>query len=182
MLVELLVTAAGGFLLGITTAWRIAAKGAAQAWLEDLRDLVLVRKADRRKKQEIRHARLDQRLAAEAVAREAERKRVRRAHSELKKALPLANEAVRTHTSDSLIRMMSHFPDLTSRHEIDAERAKLSQHAVVVDRLKGQIELLSGLGVEIACPVSDWGRAEVSQLRALTERIDKAAKAYALKV
>ncbi|MFE3717047.1 hypothetical protein [Streptomyces cyaneofuscatus] len=182
MLVELLAGAAFGFLGGLMTAWRIAAKGAALAWLDDLRDVVKVRKTDRRKKQAVRHAKLDQRVAADALAKEAERKRVRRAHSELKKALPVANEAVRTYTSSGLIRTMSYFPDMASRHDIDTERAKLVQHLVVIDQLKGQIELLSGLGVKIVCPIADWSRAQGSELRTLAEKIDKATKEYALKL
>ena len=40
MRVELLVGVAFGFLGGMITAWRIAAKGAVLAWLDDLRDVV----------------------------------------------------------------------------------------------------------------------------------------------
>ncbi|MEU3615810.1 hypothetical protein ABZ725_26255 [Streptomyces sp. NPDC006872] len=195
MLVELLIGAAVGFLGGLTTAWRIVAKGAAQAWLDDLRDQVLVRKADRRKNQAIRHAKLDWELSAEseaaqakqkqaAAAVEAERRRVRRAHSELKKALPLANEAVRTHTNETFVGALEYtarsWPDVAV--EAATERDKLTKHRAVMEQLRGQVEKLASLGVDLKCPIKDWSQALSTDLRTLADEIDKAAKAYALKV
>ncbi|MEU7411137.1 hypothetical protein AB0B40_17730 [Streptomyces sp. NPDC042638] len=196
MWVELFGGAAVGFLGGLTTAWRIVAKGVALAWLEDLRDQVKVRKVERRKKQAIRHARLDRELAADAEAAEAERqrlalaaeaesKRVRRAHSELKKTLPLANDAVRTYTNSIFVGAL----EMTSRSyphtaaEANAEREKYGQHRAVVAQLRRQVEKLSGLGVvETDCRITDWDEASPVDLQRLAASIDKAAKDYALKL
>ncbi|MFC8896512.1 hypothetical protein [Streptomyces cinereoruber] len=182
---ELFIGAVVGFLGGLTTAWRIVARGAAHAWLDDLRDRVKVRKADRRKKLAINHAKLDQQLAAEAVTAEAERKRVRRAHTELKKTLPLANEAVRTHTDSNFVNFLSStsrsFPALASASEADAEREKLNHHRAVLEQLRGQVERLSGLGVDLKCSIKDWSEVGSIDLRTLADQIDKAAKSYALK-
>jgi hypothetical protein len=186
MLVELLAGAAFGFLGGLMTAWRIAAKGAVLAWLEDLRDVVKVRKTDRRKKQAIRHAKLDQQVAADAIAKEAERKRVRRAHAELKKALPIANEAVRTHTSQSFLDTLAYasrtFPTLTHQSEVGTERAKLVRYLAAIDQLSCQVETLSGLGVDITRRFSDWSEVSYVDLEVLAAKIDKATKEYALKL
>ncbi|MEU2132540.1 hypothetical protein [Streptomyces sp. NPDC018352] len=186
MLVELLAGAAFGFLGGLMTAWRIAAKGAVLAWLDDLRDIVKVRKTDRRKKQEIRHAKLDQQLAADALAKEAERKRVRRAHAELKKALPLANEAVRTYTSRSLVNTLIYtsqtFPNLAHPSEATAERDMFERHRITVEQLRRQVETLSGLGAAIDRRVRDWNEVGSIDLANLAEKIDKATKEYALKL
>ncbi|MFF0262594.1 hypothetical protein ACFYR2_27695 [Streptomyces microflavus] len=198
MWVELLVGAAFGFLGGLMTAWRIAAKGAAQAWLEDLRDLVQVRKTERRKKQAIRHAKLDQQLEAEAAkahqqltadttAKEAERKRIRRAHSELKKALPFANEAVRTYTNqtwvESLAFVSQTYPnDAKTASEVVAEREKFERHRAAIEQLRRHVETLAGLGVDLAHPVHDWSAVLSMDLRKLAEKIDKATKEHALKL
>ncbi|MFI8432984.1 hypothetical protein ACIGJO_04450 [Streptomyces sp. NPDC079020] len=186
MLVELLAGAVFGFLGGLMTAWRIAAKGAVLAWLDDLRDIVKVRKTDRRKKQAVRHTKLDQQLVADALAKEAERKRVRRAHSELKKALPVVNEAVRTYTDSTLVDMKvfisQTFPRETSGAEASAELAKFEHHLVVIEQLRQQVESLSGLGVDLACPVKDWSRADFTHLSVLAGKIDKVTKDYALKL
>ncbi|MFD4736064.1 hypothetical protein ACFWNQ_01665 [Streptomyces virginiae] len=186
MLMELLLGAAVGFLTGLTTAWRIVAKGAAHAWLEDLRDRVKVRKTDRRKKQAINHAKLDQKLAAESAIVEAERKRVRRAHSELTRTLPLANEAVRTHTTSDFVRFLAgasqSFPSLASSSEADAELEKFNHHRAVIEQLRRQVEKLSSLGVDLKCSIKDWSEAGSIDLRTLADQVDKVTKDYALKI
>jgi hypothetical protein len=66
--------------------------------------------------------------------------------------------------------------------EAAAERDKLTKHRAVMDQLRGQVEKLASLGVDLKCPIRDWSEALSTDLRTLADEIDKAAKTYALKV
>jgi hypothetical protein len=51
----LIGVAAFGFVIGMTTAWRIATVETTKAWVGDLRHRFMVKQADREKEQQLRH-------------------------------------------------------------------------------------------------------------------------------
>ena len=101
-------------------------------------------------------------MTADVAAKEAERKRVRRGHSELKKALPFANEAVRTHTLSATFG-----------------RELLERHRAAIDQLRQKVEALSGLGVDISPHIKDRNNVHSWHLEALVALINEATKVYA---
>ncbi|MGW3588190.1 hypothetical protein [Streptomyces fungicidicus] len=178
-----------GFLGGMVTAWRIASVEAAKAWALDLRHRYKVKQADREKTQQLRHARLDDEHQAELQrgeaerreaekARELERKRIRRAHTELKKALQTANETVRTHTSALFISMLKAEGNVASE-SIMEEIAKLDRHQLLLKELQGHLETLTGLGISIKHGITDWWSPREVELRSLAETIASKTEEYA---
>ncbi|MYV46202.1 hypothetical protein [Streptomyces sp. SID2888] len=176
-----------GFLGGMVAAWRIASVEAAKAWAGDLRHRFKVKQADREKTQQLRHARLDDNHQAELQrseaernqaekARENERRRIKRAHSELKKSLQTANESVGTYTTALFINMLKgEMPPETILEEIN----KLDRHRLLLKELQGHLETLSGLGISINHRIKDWRDPLQDDLRELAKAIASTTEEYA---
>lgn len=177
-----------GFMGGMVAAWRIASVEAAKAWAGDLRHRFTVKQADREKKQQLRHARLDDEHRAELEraevdrkqaekARENERRRVRRAHTELKKTLQIANECIDTYTTPLLINMLN--AEGVARENILEEIDKLDRHRVLLKDLQNQLVTLSALGVSLKHGISDWRGPLKLALSELRRNITSETEEYA---
>ena len=151
----LISTLVFGFAAGMITAWRKASLEATMIWVDDLRHRVEIKKGDREKRQHLRHAKMDDKRAAEVRETEEERKRIRRAHLEPTKALSIANEAVKTWAID---------PD---------------RHRDLVVALRASLEKLSRHGVKIEHYIDDWHRPFGHDLKRLAKNLDTETNKYA---
>lgn len=124
-------------------------------WVDDLRHRVEIMKGDREKRQQLRHVKMDEDRAAELKAAEEERKRVRRAHLELTKALPIVNEAVKTWATEP------------------------ARHRELVSELRASMERLSSHGVKVAHNINDWRSPHKGDLQYLAKNIDTETHKYA---
>ncbi|MEU9475261.1 hypothetical protein [Streptomyces sp. NPDC048191] len=151
----LISTLVFGFAAGMITAWRKASLEATMIWVDDLRHRVEIMKGDREKRQQLRHVKMDEDRAAELKAVEEERKRVRRAHLELTKALPIANETVKTWAIEP------------------------ARHQELIGELRASLERLSGCGVKIQHGVDNWRSPFSWELERIAKNIDAETNKYA---
>ncbi|WP_039932797.1 hypothetical protein [Streptomyces viridochromogenes] len=151
----LISTLVFGFAAGMVTAWRKASLEATMIWVDDLRHRVEIMKGDREKRQQLRHVKMDEDRAVELRGAEEERKRIKRAHLELAKALPIANEVVKTWAVE---------PD---------------RHRELVAELRTSLERLSSHGVKIEHDIDNWRNPFSHELKRIAKNLDTEMHKYA---
>ncbi|MEU3509241.1 hypothetical protein ABZ733_15305 [Streptomyces longwoodensis] len=121
----LIGTAASGFVVGMTAAWRIASVEATKIWVEDLRHRFQVKKEDREKLKEIRHNQLDDEHARERAKNEEKRKRRGTALKELQASLRTARQASNVYINRLDVEVARMMGD-TAAHATSARMAGVS--------------------------------------------------------
>ncbi|MEV6834821.1 hypothetical protein AB0N17_09935 [Streptomyces sp. NPDC051133] len=171
----LIGTAASGFIVGMTAAWRIASVEATKIWVEDLRHRFQVKKEDREKQKEIRHNQLDEEHARERARNEDKRKRRGTVLKELQASLTTARQASNVYVYRLDIDVARMTGDAAAHAQLQQQWQEYLQ---VLATLRGHLTKLAVLGVPVKSD-ADWNEPTQHQIKQLIDHLSRQAETYA---